>query len=167
MARRRRRPHLDWGLRLVLTGATFIVPGTFLGLALALELISGPRFALAYMVVVLGGWISLTVAGMMLKIVPFLVWYRVYSPRAGKERVPTLPDLSWVRAEGAACVLLTAGFIALAGAVIGGSAEAIRAAGVVLALGALAFGAALGRVLALLAHAAPAAIPSRWVEVKR
>jgi hypothetical protein len=167
MARRRRRPHLDWGLRLVLTGATFIVPGSLLGLALVLGLISGPRFALAYMDVVLGGWISLTIAGMMLKIVPFLVWYRVYSPRAGKERVPTLPDLSWVRAEGAACVLLTAGFIALAGAMVGGSAEAIRAAGVVLALGALAFGAALGRVLALLAHAAPAAMPSRWVEVKR
>ena len=30
--------------------------------------------AVAYAVIVLGGWVSLTIAGMMLKIVPFLVW---------------------------------------------------------------------------------------------
>ena len=167
MVRHRRRPRLDWGLRLVLTGAAFIVPGTLLGLAFALDLISGPRFALAYAVVVLGGWISLTIAGMMLKIVPFLVWYRVYSSRVGKERVPTLPELSWARAEGAACVLLAAGFIALTGAMVDGSPEAIRAAGVILTLGALSFAAALGRVLSHLAHAAPNRMASRWVEVKR
>jgi hypothetical protein len=167
MARLRRRPSLDWGLRLVLTGAAFVVPGTLLGLAFALDLISGPRLSLAYAVVVLGGWISLTIAGMMLKIVPFLVWYRVYASRAGKERVPTLPELSWPRAEGAACVLLAAGFIALAGALVSGSAEAIRAAGVVLTLGALAFGAALGRVLAHLARPTAVTSTSGWAEVNR
>jgi hypothetical protein len=167
MARSRRRPRLDWGLRLALTGSAFVVPGALLGLSFVLHLISGPRLALAYAVVVLGGWISLTVAGMMLKIVPFLVWYRVYSPRVGKERVPTLPELSWAGAEGVACVLLAGGFLALAVATVGGSAEAIRAAGVVLALGALSFGAALARVLAHLAHGAPPTMTSRWAEVKR
>jgi hypothetical protein len=106
---------------------------------------------------------------MMLKIVPFLVWYRVYSARVGKEPVPTLPDLSWIRAEGAAHVLLTAGTIGLAAAVAAGSAEAIRAAGIVLALGGLAFGAALGAVLTHLARRAPdggRTAPS-WVEAKR
>src|SRR5262249_49294638 len=111
MTTRRRRPRLDWGLRLVLAGAAFVVPGLLFGWAFALGLIAGPRFALAYAVVILGGWISLTIAGMMLKIVPFLVWYRVYGSRAGKERVPALPDLSCVHAEGAACVLLVVGFI--------------------------------------------------------
>ncbi len=167
MARHRRRPHLDWGLCLVLTGAAFTVPGVLLGCAFAFDLISGPRFALAYAVVVLGGWISLTIAGMMLKIVPFLVWYRVYSSRVGKERVPTLPELSWTHAEGAACLLLTAGFIGLAVAAVIGSAEAIRVAGVVLTLGALAFAAALGRVLRHLGQRAPAPMPSRLAEVKR
>jgi hypothetical protein len=166
MARQRRRPRLDWGLRLVLAGAAFLVPGAGLGLALALDLVSGPRFALAYMVVVLGGWISLTIAGVMLKIVPFLVWYRVYGPRAGKERVPTLPELSWHPVEGAASILLIAAVVALAAAVLDGSTEAILGAGVVLALGALAFAAALGRVLALLTRPAAAPVP-RWAEVKR
>src|SRR5262245_60340507 len=102
MLSQRRRPRLDWGLRLVLAGAAFIVPGLILGWAFALGLIGGPRFALAYAVVILGGWISLTITGMMLKIVPFLVWYRVYGSRAGKERVPALPDLSCVHAGGRA-----------------------------------------------------------------
>jgi hypothetical protein len=147
MAWSRRRPRLDWGLRFALTGAAFVVPGTLLGLGLAFDLISGSRPALAYAVVVLGGWISLTIAGMMLKILPFLVWFRVYGSRVGKMPVPTMPELSWPRAEGAAYVLLTAGFIGLAGAVAAGSASSIRAAGIVLSLGALAFGAGLARVL--------------------
>jgi len=169
MARHRRRPRLDWGLRFVLMGAVFLAPGGLLGLAFAADLISGSRLALAYAVLVLGGWISLTIAGMMLKIVPFLVWFCVYSSRVGKEPVPTLPDLSWARAEGAAHVLLTAGVIALAAAVAGASPDAIRAAGIVLALGALAFGGALGAALTHLARRAPdggRTAPS-WIEAKR
>jgi len=167
MARHRRRPRLDRGLRLALAGAAFIAPGALFGLGFALDLISGPRLALAYIVVVLGGWITLTIAGLMLKIVPFLVWYRVYGSRAGKERVPMLADMSWAPAEGAAGALLPAGFIALAVAVASGNTEAIRAAGVVLALGALAFGCALGVVLAHLARRVPSRAASRLAEVGR
>ena len=36
-----------------------------------------------YGVLALGPWASLTIVGMLLKIVAFLVWYRVYGPRAG------------------------------------------------------------------------------------
>ena len=142
-----RRPGLDWGLRLALTGAAFLLPAALLGLAFAFDALAGPRFGLAYAVLALGGWVSLTIAGMLLKIVPFLVWYRVYSARAGREPVPALGALSWARAEAVACVLLTAGVAGLAVAVAAGSASAIRAAGAVLALGALALAAALAGVL--------------------
>ncbi|HXJ83432.1 MAG TPA: hypothetical protein VMS64_32700, partial [Candidatus Methylomirabilis sp.] len=107
MARARRRPGLDWGLRFALTATGFLLPAAALGLALAVDVLSGPRVALAYAVVVLGGFVSLTIVGMMLKIVPFLVWYRVYSSRAGREMVPMLAQLSWSRAEGLAYALLT------------------------------------------------------------
>jgi hypothetical protein len=106
--------------------------------------------ALAYAVVTLGGWISLTIVGMMLKIVPFLVWYRAYSPRAGREPVPTLAQLSWPRAEGLAYTLITGGVVLLAATVLVGEAAWIRAAGAMLALGALAFAAAIARVLGCL-----------------
>lgn len=154
MARHRRRPQLDWGLCFVLTGAVFIAPGALLGLGLALGVIAGPRPGLMYAVLVLGGWISLTIVGMMLKIVPFLVWYRVYSSQAGKAPVPTLAQLSWPRAEGAAYLFLTVGMVGLVVAVAAGDSTSIRAAGLILSLGALAFGSALARVLSHLGRRA-------------
>jgi hypothetical protein len=143
----RKRPGLDWGLRFVLTATAFLAPAAVLGVAMAMDRLAGPRVALAYAVVALGGWVSLTIVGMMLKIVPFLVWYRVYSPRAGREPVPTLAQISWPRAEGLAYLLLTAGVALLAATVLGGQVVWIRTAGVALALGSLAFAAALARVL--------------------
>jgi hypothetical protein len=153
-ARRGKRPTLDWGLRFVLTGTAFLAPAVALGLLLALGAVAGPRAAMAYAILALGGWVSLTIAGVMLKIVPFLVWYRVYAPRAGREPVPTLAGLSWPGAERAAYVLLTAGTGALALVVGAGWSPAIAAAGSVVAAGALALAAALGRVLW---HLAPGA----------
>jgi hypothetical protein len=147
MARHRKRPQLDWGLRFVLTGTVFLLPVTALGLGFALGLVSGPQLGSSYAVLALGGWVSLTIVGMMLKIAPFLVWYRVYSPRAGKAPVPTLAQLSWPGGEGAAYLLLTGGMVLLPVAVAAGEAEWIRAAGVVLSLGALAFGVTIGHIL--------------------
>jgi hypothetical protein len=162
MVRSRRRPSLDWGLRFALTGAAFLVPTAAMGLAFAAGLLAGPRLGLAYAVLALGGWVSLTIVGMMLKIVPFLVWYRTYARLAGRVPVPTLPQLSWPAAEAAAYALLAPGMLALAAALAAGEVVWIRAAGITIALGALAFAAALGRVLghlgrAGLRDAAPAA----------
>ena len=156
MAWARKRPGLDWGPPLRPHATVFLAPAVVLGVALATDHLAGPRVALAYAVVMLGGWISLTIVGMMLKIVPFLVWYRAFSPRAGREPVPTLAQLSWPRAEGLAYVLLTGGVVLLAATVLVGEAAAIRAAGVLLALGSLAFAAALARVLGYLCGRAPA-----------
>ena len=151
--RRRKRAGLDWPLRMVLAGATLSAPAAALGVLLAADIASGPRWALAYAVLALGGWVSLTIAGMMLRIVPFLVWYRAYAARVGTEPVPALAQLSWSAAEAAAFVGLTGGVLTLAGAVWLGEPLAVRAAGVLLAAGALAFGAALASVLQHLRHA--------------
>jgi Cytochrome C and Quinol oxidase polypeptide I len=147
IVRDRKRPALDWGLRFVLTGSAFLIAAASLGLGLALDLLSGPRAALAYAIVALGGWVSLTIVGMMLKIIPFLVWYRVYSPQVGRGPVPTLTRLGWPAAEALAYALLTAGVAALAAALTVGGARLIEAAGAVLAAGALCFTAGVARVL--------------------
>jgi hypothetical protein len=159
MVWRRKRPSLDWGLRFVLTGATFLPAATGLGLGFAADLWSGPRLGLGYAILALGGWVSLTIVGMMLKIVPFLVWYRAYGPHVGRRPVPTLAELGWPAGEGAAYVLLTTGLAALAIGTISGRASAITGAGLLVAAGALAFGLVLIRVLGhlrSLAHTAPA-----------
>jgi hypothetical protein len=159
MARGRRRPALDWGLRFTLTAAVFALPAAGLGLAFALGVLAGPRPALAYAVLALGGWVSFTIAGMMLKIVPFLVWYHVYGPRVGRGPIPTLPQLSWPRAEALAHALLTAGTALLSLMVAAGSVAGIRVAGSLLALGAVAFAGSLACSLRHLAVPAP---PSRF-----
>jgi hypothetical protein len=161
MVRRRKRPALDWGLRLVLTGTAFLVPASLLGLGLAFDLVDGPRPALAYVILTLGGWVSLTIAGMLLKIVPFLVWSRAHAPRAGREPVPTLAQLSPAWAEGAAWALLTGGIVALTGAVAVGDVVLIRVGGLGVAAGALTLGATLGRVVLHLrsrAHPSPVSV---------
>jgi len=129
-------------------------------LALAADSVSGPRAALAYAIVALGGWISLTIVGMMLKIVPFLVWYRVYSPRAGRERVPTLMQLSSPTLEGWSYALLVGGVLLLGASVLKGDAGLIRMAGAILALGALAFAGALALILSHL-RVRPRPVPPR------
>jgi hypothetical protein len=147
LARERRRPTLDWGLRFAFSGTACLVIATALGLALALGIAAGPRASLAYAVLALGGWVSLTIAGMTLKIVPFLVWYRVYAPHAGRQPVPTLAQLAWPTAEGLAYAGLTGGVLLLAGAVAAAVPIAIETAGIAVAIGALALVAALGRTL--------------------
>ncbi|MBI1847770.1 MAG: hypothetical protein HYR86_12450 [Candidatus Rokubacteria bacterium] len=157
--RTRKRRQLDWGLRFVLTAAAFLPLAMLMGLGFALDVLRGPRLGLAYAVVVMGGWVSLTIVGMTLKIVPFLVWYRVYALLAGRQPVPSLAELSFPLAERAAYGLLTGGTVALVVAALVGDAAWIRAAGLVLGAGALAFAVALGSPLALLARrtAAPRA----------
>jgi len=147
MARDRKRPGLDWGLRFVLTGSVFLIGAAIIGLALAFDLLSGPRAAMAYAVLALGGWVSLTIVGMMLKIIPFLVWYRVYAPWAGRAPVPTLAQLGWPAAERLGYGLLTGGVASLAAALATGHVELIRAAGAVLAAGALCFAATVASAL--------------------
>ena len=147
MVRARRGGALDWPLRFLLAGALALVPATAMGLALAADLLAGPRMALAYAVLALGGWASLTIVGMLLKIVPFLVWYRVYAPLAGRSPVPVLAQLSWRSGEAAAFALLVPGIVLLAAAVALGDVALIRMAGVAVALGALAFAATMTQAL--------------------
>jgi hypothetical protein len=164
-ARHRKRPALDWGLRFVLTGTACLAPTAALGLAILFYPRAAPRLVVPYAVVALGGWVSLTIVGMMLKIVPFLVWYRVYAPRAGREPVPMVGHLIWPAVERLAYGLLTGGILALALAIAARSRPAVAASSVAVAAGAVAFAAALGSTLLHLLpgcgrHPAPSPIPA-------
>jgi hypothetical protein len=110
--------------------------------------VAGPRVTLAYAALAFGGWISLTIVGMMLKIVPFLVWYIAYGGLVGRQDVPALVAVSAPGAARLAYVLLVPGVIALTMAVAWGDVAAIRVAGAVVAAGSMAFAGALARMLA-------------------
>lgn len=147
MVRTRARPSLDWGLRFVLTGVAFLMPAAIIGLGFGLGLLGGPRLGAAYAVLALGGWVSLTIAGMLLKMVTFIVRSRLSVSRAAPGAVPGAGPLGWPAAEATTWMLLTFGVAALAVAVALGEPLVVRVAGVAIAAGALAFAATLARML--------------------
>ena len=95
--RSRRKRVIDTGVRAFLSGAGALAVAIVLGLMLAAWPDAGDGFsvsgAVAYGFVAIVGALALAVGGMMLKIVPFLVWMRRYGPVIGKEPVPLASKL--------------------------------------------------------------------------
>jgi hypothetical protein len=89
---------------------------------------------LAYVFAALVGWATPFILGQIHKIVPFLVWLHVYSPRNWKPpvKVPKIQDLSSERlAWGELCLLAPAIVLGVAGFLLESSA-ALRGAGALL-----------------------------------
>lgn len=98
----RRRRRLDVGVRAFIVGMSLLGLGGAGGLALAFGA-AGTEFLLpgaaSYGIVVIVGGLSFTVLGMLAKILPFLVWMKVYGPRVGRDQVPVATALSSRRLE--------------------------------------------------------------------
>jgi len=94
----RRKRLLDQGLGSFTSGAAVLLGAQVLGLALVLLAEPGGLFllrgALVYGMLILGGALFLMICGMLLKIVPFLVWLRAYGKRVGRGPVPLASKLS-------------------------------------------------------------------------
>lgn len=139
--RARLRKH-DIGMRHFEIALIYFVAASVYGIGAALNLWSFLPYGAAPMIYALlafGGWITLTIMGMLHKIVPFLVWINKYSPRIGKERVPLLRDMFSERIGNFALGLFNIGLLAEVGAVIAQSAEIARVGAVVLATGVYLF----------------------------
>lgn len=117
--RARRRQVLDPGVTGFSLGAAVLglagLGGLLLAVSPRITLIGAPT---AYGVTIVAGALSLMVMGMLCKIVPFLVWMKVYGPRAGRQPVPLASSLgsrpletTWLWFHGAALVALAAGVI--------------------------------------------------------
>lgn len=139
----RRRAVLDWGVRHFTTALLYLVALTPLGLLFSLGLVPdgafGSRLAFVYGFLALIGWVSLTIVGMLYKIIPFLVWYHAYSSQVGREPVPTLQDLCPPELQRLGYILLNSGILGTAAGLLIGEAGLIRVFGGVLAGAALLF----------------------------
>lgn len=95
--RARRRRVIDWGLRYYLTALGLLGLAAGLGVVLCWPglpaTILTTQLETVYGFLGLIGVVALTIIGFLHKIVPFLVWYRSYSPQVGRHRVPMLGDL--------------------------------------------------------------------------
>jgi hypothetical protein len=113
--RTRRRPRLDPGLRLTAIAVGYLAV-TAVVAWLGLAGLWRPGHG-AVVILALLGWLGCLVGGQTYKIVPFLVWYRRYAPRAGRERVPLLREMYDERLAGVGMWgLAAAGLVLAAGA---------------------------------------------------
>ncbi|MCC6353423.1 MAG: hypothetical protein IT577_06030 [Verrucomicrobiae bacterium] len=93
--RARRRAALDPGLITFLGALAAIPPTCALGFVAATigQASLAPALRLAYAFAALFGIVIPAIVGMLYKILPFLVWHRVYGPRVGREPVPTFAQM--------------------------------------------------------------------------
>jgi hypothetical protein len=141
----RRKRVAEPALRGFLAGLVLLAVATFAGVALV-GVEAGPRAALAYGVVAILGGVLMSVEGMLGKIVPFLVWMRVYGPRVGRVPVPKAAELGWAGAERVWVWAHVTGVLLLAAGAAAGREVLLDGGAWVFACGQLAVGASLGRV---------------------
>jgi hypothetical protein len=125
------------GLYLAAAAHAFLLTAVVLGLLLLLAADPDPRVAATYGVAGIVGWLTLFVAGVYHRILPFLTWLERFSSRVGAPGVPKVADLTKPRLTWAAHALLAGGAAAVCMAVFVGSATAARTGAAVFALGAL------------------------------
>jgi len=93
----RKRRALDWGIRYFLTAVGLLMLVSLQALVLSwpglpLNAFTGQLENL-YGFLGLIGVITFVVIGMLYKIIPFLIWFGVYSKHIGRARVPALADM--------------------------------------------------------------------------
>lgn len=139
--RRRVRRVLDPGLALAALAHVFLLLALLTGVALLAVPGAAARLSAAYGVLALLGWLSLLVAGIYQKILPFLTWLHRFGPRVGEAGLPKVADLSVPAWGWASLGLLGVGTLALAAGTALGSEPVTRAGAALLAAGALVLGA--------------------------
>jgi hypothetical protein len=149
--RRRQRRRLDWGMWQFLGAIGLLLLLTILALVLCWPALPITEFTAqlenVYGLIAVLGVITLAMVGMLHKIVPFLVWYRCYGPRIGREPVPSLAEMQCDRLQAIAFGLFLAGLVTLAMATAQGHESAVRWAGTIYGLGIAAFTANMGLIL--------------------
>ena len=151
--RARKRRGLDWGIHMFLTAVAGLLPLCVLALVLSwpglpLNTFTGQLENL-YGFLGLVGVISFAIIGMLYKIIPFLIWFGVYSKKIGCAKVPALADLYSER-------LQIAGYFAFVSAIAATSIGILAANGFAVRLGGLLLAASIVtlslNVVRMLAH---------------
>lgn len=135
--RARKRRVLDWGVKTFLTGVGFLLPLAPLAIVLSwptlpLNAFTGQLENL-YGFLALIGAVSLALIGMLYKIIPFLVWFGVYSKKVGFAKVPALADLYSQQLQIAGYFSFLGGLAVISAGIVAASGQAIRVGGIVLA----------------------------------
>jgi len=144
MLRARKRPALDWGLKTFLMAVTLLIPVCLLALVLSWpSLPLTPFFGMlenVYGVLGLLGVVTLAILGMLHKILPFLVWFGVYSPHVGRAQLPLTGQMVSERAQAAGLWSYLAGLGVMSVAILRENEVGVRIGGGLLLVSLVLFG---------------------------
>lgn len=144
MLRARKRPVLDWGLKSFLVAVGMLIPVCVLALVL-----SWPRLPMnqffslmenVYGFLGLFGVVTLAILGMLHKILPFLVWFGVYSPHVGRAQLPLTTQMVSERAQVGGLIAYLVGLAVMSVAILRESELWVRIGGACLFASILCFG---------------------------
>jgi cbb3-type cytochrome oxidase subunit 1 len=128
--RARKRRALDWGVKYFLTAIALLIPLSIIALILSWSHLPFNAFTgqleNAYGFLAFAGPITFAVMGMLYKIIPFLVWYGVYSSHIGKARVPALADMYSARLQMIAYLLFLAALAVTTIGILNSSPSVVR-----------------------------------------
>jgi len=128
--RARKRGPLDWGIHYFLTAVALFGPLSLLAVVLSwpglpLNTFTGQLENL-YGFLGLLGVVSFAIVGMLYKIIPFLIWFGVYSKHIGRARVPALADMYSPRLQMIGYWSFLAGLVGISVGVLCGNERVIR-----------------------------------------
>ena len=151
--RARKRKPLDWGIKYFLTAVALLIPLALLSIVLAwpglpLTAFTGQLENL-YGFFGLIGVVTFAIFGMLYKIIPFLVWFGVYSPHVGRAKVPALADMYSAQLQAFGYWTFLAGLATTSAAIVISSTTGVRLG---VSLIAISVGALVGNVGKILAH---------------
>jgi hypothetical protein len=151
MVRARKRRALDWGLKTFLVAIAMLIPVCLLALVLSWPTLPMTQFFSllenVYGLVGLLGVVGLAIIGMLYKILPFLVWYGVYSPQVGQAQLPTTAQMVSERLQAGGLALYLAGLGICSVAIMGESESWVRVGAIVLAASLILFAGNTVKVL--------------------
>jgi hypothetical protein len=134
--RKRVKRHLDIGMKQSVASFTVLLIPAILVILLTTDMDSISAFKLpvsiAYVSAILLGFITSLIMGQTYKILPFVVWLKVYRNRVGKTGTPLPKDLYHEKLANIHVWLFTAGFVAILCGIFTENAICVRVAGVIL-----------------------------------
>jgi hypothetical protein len=161
---RRRRPALDAGMRSFLGALLLLAPLSAAAVVLCWPGRSESTFSLrlenTYGFLAVFGVVGWAIQGMLYRILPFLVWYRVYGPDLGRGRVPALHELYSPGLRTFGLATYGAGLAGTVAAQLAGNETLATAAWALLLAGAAAFGANAARILGHWIRRRPMPVPA-------
>lgn len=144
MLRARKRPVLDWGLKTFLVAVAMLLPACLLALVLCWPRLPLNQFVSmlenVYGFLGLFGVVTLAILGMLHKILPFLVWFGVYSPHVGRAQLPLTTHMVSERAQAAGLWSYLAGLLVISVAILRESEAGVRGGSVLLLTSLILFG---------------------------